>query len=273
MTYRVALRKLSGWIGVVLAASVAGCSTNPPRVNPSFNVPVEQAEQALAELRETPTSAERPVLVVGGYFDLLGTQIDPMRDELVANFGEDAVLRRVHFAFDDFDRLRDRLVELVDEKFGPGDDPERTIAVDAVGLSMGGLVCRYAAMPVAGQRSLNLRRLYTVATPHRGAALGTRWSLDGLVRDMAIGSDFMRRLEAGRVEATCELVSYVRLDDGVVGEVNAAPLGDTPIWVEALPWTRPHAHALRDPRLQADILRRLRRLEPFSREPRIPLPD
>ncbi|MEM7577791.1 MAG: hypothetical protein AAF328_09970, partial [Planctomycetota bacterium] len=159
-----------------------------------------------------------------------------------------------------------------DAQFGPGDNSGLTVAVDAVALSMGGLVCRYAAVDLPGRRRLNLQRLYTVGTPHRGAAWGTRWSLDRLVRDMKINSPFLVELEASRGDAPYELVSYVRLGDGIVGEENAAPPGETPIWVDNLPGSRAHANALHDPRIRADILLRLRGLEPLAQPERVPLP-
>ncbi|MEM8494888.1 MAG: hypothetical protein AAF663_05830 [Planctomycetota bacterium] len=264
---------LSGLVLLAAFVVLPGCRSYDTVTNPSFDVTVADAEQALVEMAQSPEPAERPILIVGGYFDVLGTQIDPMRAELEANFGEDAVLRRVHFVFNDFDRLRDKLIELVDQRFGPGDDPDATVAVDAVAMSMGGLVCRYAAMPVDGKRTLNLRWLYTVGTPHRGAAWGTRWSLDALVRDMRIGSPFIRRLAEQEANATYDLVSYVRLGDRIVGEANAAPEGQAMYWLSPLPNTRPHAHALKDPRIMADILRRLRGEHPLASDPPTPLPD
>ncbi|MEM8783830.1 MAG: hypothetical protein AAGE65_13375 [Planctomycetota bacterium] len=261
---------LAWFLGAALFLS--GCSS-APIVNPSFDVSVERAEAVLAELRGSPEASRRPVLLVGGYFDPLGGEIASMNDELKANFGADAVLRKRYFMFSDFDRLRDQLIEAVDERFGPGDDPNRTAPVDAVALSMGGLVLRYAAVPSEGRRSLNLRRLYTVGTPHRGAAWATGISPDKLVRDMKAGSAFLIELESARSASEYELVPYVRLGDAVVGEENTSPPGVPVVWVDNLPWQRAHANAMRDPRIQADILLRLRGLPPLSAEPRTPLPE
>lgn len=262
-------------LGCLAVSFTAGCSSATRATNPSFTISVEEAETRLSELRANPTEPARPVLLVGGYFDPNGTEIAGMKDQLDANFGQANVHKVRYFAFSDFDRLAAQLVAETDEAFGAGSNPAKTVAVDVVALSMGGLVARHAALvgdPQRG-RKLNVQRLYTAGTPHRGAAWGTRLSLDALVRDMTPGSAFLKQLEAARPAAGYQIIPYVRLGDRIVGEANAAPPGETAIWLDSLPWQRPHADALHDPRIQADILLRLRGLPPLAKETRTPLPD
>ena len=70
-----------------------------------------------------------------------------------------------------------------------------------LGLSMGGLVARHAALPREDGRRLNVARLFTIATPHRGARLADfRLSLlpvwDQKVLSMTTASPFLARLDA-----------------------------------------------------------------------------
>ncbi len=53
---------------------------------------------------------------------------------------------------------------------------------------------------------------------------------------------------------------------------NAAPDGQTPWWLPARAWSRSHTDAYRDPRIIADIARRLRGEEAYATEPVEPLP-
>ncbi len=67
------------------------------------------------------------------------------------------------------------VIDAVDQKF-PSSDPEVTTEVDVIGYSMGGLAARYAAMPATAvnlsKRRLQIGRLFTISSPHRGALWG-----------------------------------------------------------------------------------------------------
>ncbi|MEM1446709.1 MAG: hypothetical protein AAGF84_11680 [Planctomycetota bacterium] len=264
-------RRVTAWLGASLVlwacSTLAGCGFGPRTINPAFDTRTEQAEAILDELAADPWRPDRPILLVGGYFDPTGAEIAGMRKHLEAHFGTASIHTVRYFALSEYDRLAAQLVQETDEAFGPGINPDRTVAVDVVALSMGGLVARHAALVGDGQRTLDLRRLFTVGTPHRGSIMDTRYTPDELLRDMQPGSDFLTRLQDAYPEATYTIVSYVRLGDGIVGQANAAPPGQTAIWLDSLPWQRPHADALHDPRIQADILLRLRGLVPLARDP------
>ncbi|MEO1236636.1 MAG: hypothetical protein AAFX76_07590, partial [Planctomycetota bacterium] len=175
-----------------------------------------------------------------------------------------------------FDACRDRLIAAVDERW-PAADPAWTTEVDVVAFSMGGLVARYAAAEPWSDgttpRRLRVRRLFTISTPHRGARLARLPALDARVVDMRPGSDFLGRLDAALADADYALTPYTRLGDWVVGPENTAPPGRNPHWVPTPVLHRQHQEAYRDPRIRADILRRLRDESPLTTEPPAPLPD
>jgi hypothetical protein len=160
-------------------------------------------------------------------------------------------------------------------------------------------------------RRLRMTRLFTISTPHQGADLAGLPTLDDRVKSMREGSAFLEQLNSGDmaidnaangddasidkhetdasanenaadqmlivmpVEGAARhgyrLFAYVRLNDGVIGEEHAAPLGVNAWWVpNGLSFS--HLLAGFDNRILADILRRLREEEPYSIEPAAPLP-
>jgi pimeloyl-ACP methyl ester carboxylesterase len=148
---------------------------------------------------------------------------------------------------------------------------QQTAEVDVVGVSLGGLVARYAAAPREDGPRLRVANLYSISSPHRGARMASVPSWEPRVKDMRTGSDFLSKLDACGCGA--QIVPYVRLDDSIVGVENSAPTGMTPWWVATPPMQASHLLAHTDPRILADIARRLRGEEPFTHEPAAPLPD
>ncbi len=265
---------------LVLALLLVGCSANKPR-NPSFNVTMEQAKAALRHMERHPRPLKRPVLVLSGYMDpgfAAGSFAVRLR-----NLTGDSRIQAIAFAFcRDFDECRRRVIETVEEHF-PSDDPDWTTEVDVVAISMGGVVGRYAAMditppatsannsddPLAHKR-LKVARMFTIASPHRGAPLADLPTFDRVQIDMRMGSTFIESLEPPNGDY--ELYAYVRLGDRTVGPANAAPPGQTPWWV-ARPFPSPaHAGAFTDARIIADVARRLRGETAFATHPPSPLP-
>ncbi len=85
--------------------------------------------------------------------------------------------------------------------------------------------------------------------------------------DMRAGSAFLDELEPDHFESEYEIYPYTRLGDGVVGVENAAPTGQSPWWVPNIPGSFSHLFVMNDPRLLADIARRLRGESPFTSRP------
>jgi hypothetical protein len=301
---------------VPLAAALLalGCAKQPP--NPSFNVSNDDAKAALREMSRDAKPLPRPLVVLGGLQDP-GIAVSVLCDDFRRLSGDDPRVIGVSFFFGgNFDNCRKRVIDAVDEAF-PSDDPVWTTEVDVVAVSMGGLVARYAAVAPASEkagasaasdqtttatraetettnapdgapaRRLRIARLFTISSPHRGAALAYLPTLNPLQIDMRAGSKFLRRLDAcdglavtdadaslahTRPATGYELIPYVRLNDMIVGESNAAPTGWTPRWVPAEPFQDSHLFAIADPRIVADIARRLRGEPPLTTDPPAPLP-
>lgn len=255
----------------ILPLTFGGCANEPG--NPSFNVSIEQAERALGVMEREKRPFDRPVVVVAGYLDP-GVGVAVAAAALRRLTTEPAQVIEVPLlTTTTFEACRARVIEKVEERFPSGDD-RATVEVDVVGISMGGLVSRYAAIDLGNRvKTLRVKRLFTVATPHRGANLAQWPSMDPRHLGMRAGSEFLSRLDAALPSAEYELVPYVRLGDAMVGAANAAPAGETAWWVTNRALQPAHLGAHTDPRILADIARRLRGEAPFTREPRAPLPE
>lgn len=238
---------------LLLVPSLAACAAAEPR-NPSLPIDPPFARAELRDMRANPVRAERPILVLGGYADPIGAAF--LAGRLRPLFAGPNITT-VSFAFDcEFDDARESLVEAAG-----GEE------VDVVAVSMGGLVARHAA----ATGGLKLRRLFTIATPHAGADLAALPTPDPLMQDMRSDSEFMKKLNAA--PASYELYPYAALGDVIVGTPNAAPAGDHPWWVATGPLAEGHVAAALDPRILADIARRLRGEPAYGTTPRSAPPE
>lgn len=261
------------WLVVLAAAGVllAGCSADRP-LNPSFSVTVGEAQGLLREMRAERVEFERPVVVLSGWMDL-GFGISWLQRELRRYTPDrEGVIAPPYFSVSRWDSKRARVIEAVERAY-PSDDDEWTVEVDVIGISMGGLVARYCALECEhGGKRLRIRNLYTIATPHRGAARAVWPTTDARVRAMRRGSDFLQMLDDG-YDGSYGVYGYVRLGDVTVGPANSAPPGGRLWWVQNRPFEWSHADVHRDPRIVADLVRRLRGEEPLSEEPVAELPE
>ena len=239
-------------------------------VNPSFPVSVEEAEADLVRMAADPVPQARPLVLVGGWADPFAG-MHPVHKRLAPCFAGPRILCVHHKIFNTHRVYRDRLIALVQAAF-PSGDPAGTVEVDVVAHSMGGLISRYAAMPVPGAGRLRVRRLFTVVTCHRGAAMAPLVQAEPLARAMLPGSEHLAMLDRGLADADYELTCYTRLQDELVGTDRCAPAGFPLWWVPNRRFERAHWSAKDDPRLLADAARRLRGEAPLTREPAAPLP-
>ena len=262
---------VSGVIAAVTLALAGGCYVYDDVVNPSFPVTELDAQADERRMRADPVPLARPVLVIGGY-----RSPDPFIESMAMTLARMTTGER-----DDFMRLamwfegdiEDAATELVDlvEATHPSDREDETIEIDVVALSMGGLVARYAADRLdhehPGTRRLRINRLITIATPHRGALLAENTPIieDRAVTDMYRSSLFLVKLDEA-YEGDYEIIPYARLNDGVVGAINAAPPGRTPIWVSGPVVGGSHLTINEDKRILADVARRLRGEAPLGSE-------
>jgi hypothetical protein len=247
--------------------------TRPP-FNPAFPVTRSEALAELARLRASPAPLERPVLILGGW-----------RAPRISAFGLERILRPVTSNRpEDFLTVTYPLASSLDaacrvalrrlhERFG-STGPGLGAPIDVVGISMGGLVARLAALPPSARKDLGdadaprllVHRLFTLATPHRGARLARWFALDPASRLMRPGSPALAALD--RADLRDRIVPYAMLGDWWVGASRAAPPGADPIWIAPeTPLERILAHFLinRNPQIVADLARRLRGESPLAR--------
>jgi pimeloyl-ACP methyl ester carboxylesterase len=242
-------------VGVLLI--LGGCVGTGGVVNPSFPVTEAEAQADERRMRADPGVLERPVVVIGSF-----RGPDPIVESMTIRLARMTTGRRSDFLriptwFEgDLEDLALRTVEMVESAF-PSGNADATVEVDVVGLSMGGLVARYAADRLEGRR-LKIRRLITIATPHRGAVMAPRSPLveDRAVQDMYPRSLFLTKLDEA-YDGSYEIIPYTRLGDGIVGTINTAPPGRWPIWTDRQGVTS-HLTVNEDRRILADIARRLR---------------
>ena len=262
----------------LLAAALTGCAARP--ANPAFNTSSSDAKQVIRDIRSAPTTLDRPVIACAGWADpgfASGYWSRQIRKAFT--HADDQALGVNFVGRHRFDTCRDKLIAAVDTAF-PTDDPDWTTEVDVVAFSMGGLVARYAAgppiadgraTPTTGRR-LRIRRLFTISTPHRGATLAHVPSFDHRIISLRAGSPLLAHLDAAWPTRRYDFTAYTRLRDPIVGTQNTAPPGATAYWVAAPPLARSHQEAYRDPRIVADILRRLRNGTPLTAATPAPLP-
>ncbi len=247
-------------LGLFTAAPL-GCGSIE-LANPAYPLTNAQVREQLATLKcAEPATLERPVVVLAGYRGV-PSLTNRLASHLALYTGapRDQFFPITYTFGSNMDNIAELIVARVDRHW-PSDDPDETIEVDVVGISMGGLMGRYAAMP-AGDRPfegkrLKIRRLFTIASPHRGALLADKIALDKAAKNMKTGSAFLTRLDAALAEADYELIPYAVLNDDWVGATRTAPPGFEPIWS---PGRRAFSHfnASDDPRILLDIALRLR---------------
>lgn len=251
------------WTLYLLATCwLTGCAGRDVQ-NPQFPLSVTDARDALRRMADERKPLARPVIVIGGYLDP-GLAAQYVASRLKDATGDDRIYAFAAVGSDDFDDARRRFFAWLRTTVPDGLDEH----YDVVGVSMGGLIARYAA---SGLPELNtdaeedsqpgrllMGRLFTISTPHRGAAMAGDESLHVLQRQMHAESEFLARLNAHEPMAGDTLVPYVRLNDAVVGVENAAPQGMYAWWLPNRPLQASHTQSFSDPRILADIARRLR---------------
>lgn len=224
----------------------------------------------IARMRRDPRPLARPVLVFSGWGDPGVVSLQLARDLTTVSL-DPSIESQQFFTSWTMDQCRRTAVEAA-RRLRPADhDPaDGPFEVDVVGKSMGGLIARELARDQAASDEPMVRvvRIFTIATPHRGARLAVLPTIDPKVVAMRPGSPFLAALDAELgTERAPEIIAYTRTGDWMVGEHNTAPTGGG---VRAVP--RPtlefgHLQAGGDERILADIMRRLRGEPPLLPEP------
>jgi len=250
------------------------CRFNVGPENPAFLHATKTLDAMAGQLAASPKPLARPVLVFSGYRvpGIFGGQLATNLARLTSGKPDD--FRLFAYPWDgDIEPLVNRLAMKIGSEFGMDPSGDSTIPVDVVGISMGGIVGRLAATRArtrpAGVPRVNIRNLFTIATPHRGARLALRIHIDRAATDMQPGSPFLAKLDEYAKSDDYELVPYATLNDVTVGAANCSPHGSHPIWTRG---TRRFAHTTvtMHPAIALDIALRLRGEQPLGTPSEIP---
>jgi pimeloyl-ACP methyl ester carboxylesterase len=256
----------------LFACVLGGCVATAP-VNPSFPVTMDQGRAVLKSASDDPKPLDRPLVIIGGFFDP-GIAAGALARDFRRYTRDDRIVSvSLDFSFDEEDYRR-RIIQAVDKAF-PSSDPILTTEVDVIGYSMGGLAARYAAITPPPGRRLRINRLFTISSPHNGAVAAHYVPIDlvDLQEQMTPGSPFLNAINnTADPNALYPIYAYVCLGDHEVGEGNAAPRTQIPWWLSRPAFISAHVWAYQDPRIRADIVRRLRDETPLSTDPPAPLP-
>jgi hypothetical protein len=260
-------------VPLLLMLALVGCADAPQPLNPSFPITFSQARAALDQMAAQPRPLSRPLLIIGGFCD---PNVSPplYKIEFERLTGDNRIVTASVGFCGSFDECCKSAIDAVQEAY-PSNDPHWTTQVDVVGASLGGLVARVAAAPSTDPSRpmrLKIARLFSISSPQNGATLA-RLGFTQYHKEIRAGSSFMQALAQSDSEAIYKLFPYVCLGDELVGQTNAAPPGRLPIWLANAPLVPSHLEAMIDPRIRADIARRLRGEEPFSKLPGTPLPQ
>jgi hypothetical protein len=260
-----------GEVVASMCVSIVG-GAGPERVNPSFRVTRDEARVALRRMRASPAPLERPLVVLGGINEvgygpwLTRREIDPVVRGKVTTI--------VYPLADRFTYCRKKVIEGVDRAFGSTRDDE-TVEVDVIGQSMGGVIAMFSAMrdDSFGKR-LRIRRLFTLASPLNGARLANALSwVSPLPLHHDLRTESVNKLKL-HDSIDYDVVSYTRLNDGIVGARYAyLPTAPGVWWVDHPPFDLPHTGCFADVRVLADIARRLRGESPLTASEPAPLPE
>jgi len=260
-------------VGLISSVALSGCGV-PSITNPAFSLAEDDARAYLKAQRERPLTLERPLIILAGFQDP-GFGARGVERRLRAAIRNPDQMIVIHFFSEPtFDACREKVIDRVDSQF-PSNDHERTREVDVLGISMGGLVARYAASETVddGRKRLRIARLFSIGTPHTGASLAELPSWDQRHLDMRADSDFIRALNDDPFSLDFEIVPYARLGDSIVGVEHTAPPGMTPWWVPNIPFQFAHLTNASDPRILADVVKRLRGETPFTKGEPAPVPE
>ena len=132
------------------------------------------------------TGTRHPVVLIPGYRDNI-KKVAPLADYLRGQGFETLPLApQPSDGSVGIDELAGLLADQIEAELGP-DQP-----IDLFGFSMGGLIGRYYLQRLGGAR--RMRRLVTLATPHRGTYTGRLLPPRPALLQMYPGSDFLNDL-------------------------------------------------------------------------------
>jgi hypothetical protein len=252
----------------------------------------DEIRREFDRMRRSPVALARPAVVLAGWRSppLMAISLAARLAGLTSGNRRD-ILSVTYATTGSIERAADIAHRRILDTFGPTsqhslDRPTpdtiasrgapNALEMDIIAISMGGLVARVLATrsrPNTIAPPLRIRRLFTLATPHRGARLARWIRPDSAAGAMRPGSDFLRGLDAQLPALDAELVCYAQRRDWWVGTWNTAPAGRSLIVANV---TGPISMALshftvhHNPMVILDLSRRLRGEPPVET---IPCPE
>jgi hypothetical protein len=234
--------------------------------NPTFHMDEEGLEADAARMAREPKALPRPVVILGGW-----------HSPGLANWSVEAVVRPATSAkSEDFLSVTYPLSLSIKgaANIAVAAMKDRGLwgkEVDFIGVSMGGIIARALAAGALGHEPTPSRRIFTIATPHRGAKIAKVAIIDSCAWDLRPGSKLLERLNNGlnteRNGDGPELFCYGALRDWWIGAPNTAPPGMHTRWIDVAPGLGrlcSHFAINHDRRVLLDIARRLRGDTPLS---------
>jgi pimeloyl-ACP methyl ester carboxylesterase len=207
-------------------ASLGGCIAVPTS-HSVLSLSRDEGRAELERLSAAPVSPLRPVVILSGYHTP-AIHAQSLQRALIKATGAPAenFLIVSYVGMTNFDSVAEHTLRKVEERW-PSANVDETQPVDVIGISMGGLIGRYCAITPdkrstslvslhigggadaaanSSQKRLNVQRLFTFSSPHRGALFTRAFAPDRLARDMRSGSAFLARLDRDRAENPFEMV-------------------------------------------------------------------
>jgi pimeloyl-ACP methyl ester carboxylesterase len=230
-------------------------------LNPDFHLDDEPLEADFARMRADPRPLERPVVILGGWHSPgvanwgLAGRLTPSTSRRPEDFL--SITYPTRLSLPSAAGAAFRLIE---------SRGLRARDIDLIGISMGGILARALAANTFALGDLKVRRVFTIASPHRGAKIAKVVIPDAAAWDMRPGSRFLTALN--KCDLCHELHCYGALRDWWIGARNTAPPNLNPYWIDVAPGLGrlcTHFAINHEKRVMADIARRLRGEEPVAR--------
>lgn len=239
--------------------------------DPSLRADIKTVRAELARMQATPVPLTRPVVILSGYHTppQVAWWVCAQLARLTSRRSRD-FLKVSYPTQTQIERAAEQTIAAVRNRWS-GEAPE----LDAIGISMGGLVARYAALAshernhpfrptTPSAQRLRLARLFTFATPHQGSMRAQAVAPDDAARDMKPGSPFLAALNSHPSNYT--LVCYTQRGDNLIAPHAAAPPGQSAFVADGSRLMS-HFTATHNPWFLVDLARRLRGEEPLLGEP------